>query len=151
MEELFDAAANGGVEKVKILNDFAFVHFGSRSQAQQAMDALQGSQSRMRFDCLAVDQGHCRFSSLDRELNGIKMQITWAKPVGDRPKRSGARSKLVAPSAMVFTSGTSRQTRYPATYQHMWPHVTFSHPGVVQPPNGLPLQAFPSYPLYPQP
>lgn len=42
LEELFDTAGNGGVEKVKILNDFAFIHFGSRSQAQQAMDALQG-------------------------------------------------------------------------------------------------------------
>ncbi|XP_046455799.1 probable RNA-binding protein 46 [Daphnia pulex] len=128
LEELFDRAGNGGVEKVKILNDFAFIHFGSRSQAQQAMDALQ-----------------------DRELNGIKMQITWAKPVGDKPKRSNARSKLIASSTMLFTSGMTRQTRYPATtFQQMWPHFTFSHPGVIQPQNGLPLQAYPSYPLYPQ-
>lgn len=39
--KVFNAASNDGVEKVKILNDFAFVHFVTRQQAQQAMDALQ--------------------------------------------------------------------------------------------------------------
>lgn len=41
LQDLFNAASGNGVEKVKILNDFAFVHFASRDQAQQAMDALQ--------------------------------------------------------------------------------------------------------------
>lgn len=43
LEELFNAASNIGVEKVKVLNDYAFVHFASRLQAQQAMDALQST------------------------------------------------------------------------------------------------------------
>ena len=30
LEQLFNAASDDGVEKVKILNDFAFVHFVSR-------------------------------------------------------------------------------------------------------------------------
>lgn len=42
LEDIFNAASDNGVEKVKILNDFAFVHFVSREQAQKAMDALQG-------------------------------------------------------------------------------------------------------------
>ncbi len=39
--QLFNDASDNGVEKVKILNDFAFVHFVNRLQAEQAMDVLQ--------------------------------------------------------------------------------------------------------------
>ena len=41
LEKLFNDASDNGVEKVKVLNDFAFVHFSSRQQAQQAMETLQ--------------------------------------------------------------------------------------------------------------
>lgn len=46
LAELFNKAGDNGVEKVKILNDFAFVHFATRQQAQQAMEALQGLKSK---------------------------------------------------------------------------------------------------------
>lgn len=45
LEDLFNAASDNGVEKVKVLKDYAFVHLASRSQAQQAMDSLQGRTS----------------------------------------------------------------------------------------------------------
>lgn len=147
LEELFDTVSDGGVEKVKILNDFAFIHFGSRLQAQQAMDALQGKNCGSlpivyRLKEIAI------LCEIDQELNGTKMQITWAKPVGDKLKRCNVRSKLVTPSPRVFTSGMSPQIRYPAaTVQQMWPHMTFSHPAAIQA-HSLPLQTFPSYPLY---
>lgn len=147
LEELFDTVSDGGVEKVKILNDFAFIHFGSRLQAQQAMDALQGKNWLIAYS-LSIKE-IAILCEIDQELNGTKMQITWAKPVGDKLKRCNVRSKLVqAPSPRVFTSGMSPQIRYPAaTVQQMWPHMTFSHPAAIQA-HSLPHQTFPSYPLY---
>lgn len=36
----FMKASNGAVEKLKMMRDFAFVHFSSRESAQRAMDSL---------------------------------------------------------------------------------------------------------------
>lgn len=40
---IFNDVSDNGVEKVKILNDFAFVHFVTRQQAEKAKDALQST------------------------------------------------------------------------------------------------------------
>ncbi|KAI9553292.1 hypothetical protein GHT06_021188 [Daphnia sinensis] len=124
LQDLFNVASNNGVEKVKVLKDYAFVHFASRSQAQQAMDSLQ-----------------------DTELNGVKMQITWAKPVPKKNKHGIVQSKSGA-SSTIFTRSMNHQSHYPVTVPHVWPHVPFTHPAAFQPHlNGL--HAFPPYPLYP--
>ena len=43
LEKLFNSVSDNGVEKVKIQNDYAFVHFATREQAQRSMDKLQGN------------------------------------------------------------------------------------------------------------
>ncbi|XP_057378111.1 probable RNA-binding protein 46 isoform X2 [Daphnia carinata] len=124
LADLFNAASNNGVEKVKVLKDYAFVHFASRSQAQQAMDSLQ-----------------------DLELNGAKMQITWAKPVTKKNRNCVGQSKLSV-SSTTSIGTVSHHSHYPVTAAHVWPHVPFTHPAAMQPHlNGL--HAFPPYPLYP--
>lgn len=124
LEELFNAASDNGVEKVKVLKDYAFVHLASRSQAQQAMDSLQ-----------------------DRELNGAKMQITWAKPVARKNKHCIVQSKAGA-SCTTASRSMSHRALYPVAVPHVWPHVPFTHPAAIQPHlNGL--HAFPPYPPYP--
>lgn len=39
---LFNHYSNGEVTKIKLMRDFAFVHFSSREQATKAMKALNG-------------------------------------------------------------------------------------------------------------
>ena len=40
LRDLFNAASNQSVQKVKMMRDFAFIHFLTRESAQQAMDQL---------------------------------------------------------------------------------------------------------------
>lgn len=50
LESLFNGVSENGVEKVKILDDFAFVHLRSREQAERAMEALQSKRILVTFD-----------------------------------------------------------------------------------------------------
>lgn len=43
LERLFNAASANGVEKVKIIEDFAFIHFTTREQAQRALESLHSN------------------------------------------------------------------------------------------------------------
>lgn len=56
--EMFNKYSNNGVEKVKKIDDYAFVHFQLREQAELAMRTLDQT-----------------------EIDGSKVEITWAKPV----------------------------------------------------------------------
>ena len=40
LRKKFDLASDGNVEKLRMVRDFAFVHFTSRESAQKALDKL---------------------------------------------------------------------------------------------------------------
>lgn len=42
---LFNQHSNNQVTKIKMMRDFAFVHFNDREQAERAMKALNGNKS----------------------------------------------------------------------------------------------------------
>lgn len=146
--KLFNDASDNGVEKVKILNDFAFVHFINRLQAEQAMDVLQSMKGRL---CKRRIYSKCHYlNNIDKELNGSKIQITWAKPVTEKNKKCSLQTKAAAARKPPLLN----PPRYPATVSQIWPHVTFS--SAIQPlannalVNNLPLQTFPPYSFFPQ-
>lgn len=52
LEKMFnEAIGDNGVDKVKILNDYAFVHFDSRQQAEKVMKAFHGN-SQLNFNSI---------------------------------------------------------------------------------------------------
>ncbi|CAG7786498.1 unnamed protein product [Allacma fusca] len=67
LRDLFDEVSSNGVEKVKKIKDYAFIHFASREQADAARMALDKT-----------------------EVEGAIIEINWAKPVD---KGSPAKSK----------------------------------------------------------
>ncbi|XP_037069856.1 probable RNA-binding protein 46 isoform X2 [Pollicipes pollicipes] len=58
IRDAFSRAADGGVERVKKLRDFAFVHFASRDKATRAQEKLDHT-----------------------DLDGSLVEVTWAKPI----------------------------------------------------------------------
>ena len=48
LRDLFNQHSNKEVTKIKMMRDFAFVHFNDREQAERAMRALNGN-SRIVF------------------------------------------------------------------------------------------------------
>jgi len=58
LHEIFNLHSQNGVEKVKKIKDYAFIHFLSRAQAEEALNTLDGT-----------------------EIDGSVLEITWAKPV----------------------------------------------------------------------
>jgi len=58
LEQLFNAKSDNGVERVKKMKDYAFIHFCTREQAEAAKDALDNT-----------------------SIDGNEVEISWAKPV----------------------------------------------------------------------
>ena len=47
LRDVFNDASNYQVQKLKMMRDFAFIHFTTRQSAQQAMNVLQGDLARL--------------------------------------------------------------------------------------------------------
>lgn len=62
LKELFEK--HGGVERVKKIKDYAFVHFDERENALKAMNALNGE-----------------------SFHGVSLEVSLAKPPSDRKKK----------------------------------------------------------------
>ncbi|EFX89557.1 hypothetical protein DAPPUDRAFT_24221, partial [Daphnia pulex] len=58
LRELFNRVSDDNVQKLKMMRDFAFIHFSSREKAEKAMRNMNHT-----------------------EINGTTIEITWAKPV----------------------------------------------------------------------
>ena len=76
--ELFSTLSNGNVDRVKKIQDFAFVHFADRKSAEKALSASNG---------LVVEVGCCVMNKvrrkiiprrwpLDVELKQLRIRIT---------------------------------------------------------------------------
>lgn len=45
LRDIFNRESDNDVQKLKMMRDFAFVHFSSRDKAEKAMKALNGKSS----------------------------------------------------------------------------------------------------------
>jgi RNA recognition motif-containing protein len=79
LRDLFNEHSDNGVDKVKKIKDYAFVHFATRDQAEAAMKSLDNT-----------------------DIEGSTVEITWAKPVNKATyKAQKALSKELYPPASV--------------------------------------------------
>ena len=77
LRDLFNEHSDNGVDKVKKIKDYAFVHFTTRDQAESARSSLDNT-----------------------VIDGSVVEISWAKPVNKATyKAQKALSKELYPSA----------------------------------------------------
>ncbi|XP_043237034.1 APOBEC1 complementation factor-like isoform X1 [Amphibalanus amphitrite] len=76
IRDAFSRAADGGVERVKKLRDFAFVHFSNRDKAARAQEKLDHT-----------------------ELDGSLVEVTWAKPI-DKSRHDRYKAAAHCPPAV---------------------------------------------------
>jgi len=72
----FNSVSGGDVTKVKMMRDFAFIHFASRSSAENAMKTLNNT-----------------------IFNGTRIEVVWAKPVKEKLKETKRKISLNNPKA----------------------------------------------------
>ena len=145
LRDIFNRASDNDVQKLKMMRDFAFVHFSSREKAEKAMRIM----NRKIFNMLFVTLLYKNFN-LDAEINGTRIETTWAKPVKDK---TGVKSKPPSRKTSV-ASVTSNSSRSAIT-----PSMNFTFPTQLSgllPSNvsslDLPVAQFslPTYPVMPQ-
>merc|ERR1712071_219879 len=93
---IFNAVSDGHVTKVKMMRDFAFVHFTRRSQAEKAMAALDRT-----------------------TLNGTVIEISWAKPVKEKEKNEGRNKNsttMTSDTTAAKHSMMKQSTRSPSSH-----------------------------------
>lgn len=81
LRDIFNRISDNDVQKLKMMRDFAFIHFASREKAEKAMRTMNRKTSfSLCISCVIS----CSFPYKDTEINGTKVEITWAKPVKDK-------------------------------------------------------------------
>ncbi|XP_046645008.1 probable RNA-binding protein 46 [Daphnia pulicaria] len=85
LRELFNRVSDDNVQKLKMMRDFAFIHFSSREKAEKAMRNMNHT-----------------------EINGTTIEITWAKPVKEKKAiKSKPPSRKTSSVSMNSVSSTS--------------------------------------------
>ncbi|KAK4016488.1 probable RNA-binding protein 46 [Daphnia magna] len=88
LRDIFNLASDDNVQKLRMMRDFAFIHFTSREKAEKAMQTMNHA-----------------------EINGATIEILWAKPAKDKktikPKTPSRKTSSVSMHSVSSTSSHS--------------------------------------------
>lgn len=82
ISQVFNDISNNGVEKVRIIRDFAFIHFFTRQQAEMAKSTLENT--TLDGDPIQIQWARSKSGSvnLNRSMhNEAPAPVTWRNPL----------------------------------------------------------------------